>query len=98
MARFPAIRFTFAARIPLVQSGKGGQRLTKATWDLPRTLGALRKSSFSEDRIGSRSVKDEIRSNLICRLQRGTPLFPGIVGYEETVLPQVVNALLSRHN
>jgi len=72
--------------------------LTKATWDLPRTLGALRSSSFSEDRIGIRSVKDELRNNLICRLQCGTPLFPGIVGYEESVVPQMVNAILSRHN
>ena len=72
--------------------------MTKATWDLPRTLGALRNSAFSEDRIGSRSVKDELRHNLICKLQCPTPLFPGIVGYEETVVPQVVNALLSRHN
>jgi magnesium chelatase subunit I len=72
--------------------------LTKATWDLPRTLGALRNSAFSEDRIGSRSVKDELRHNLIRKLQCPTPLFPGIVGYEETVVPQVVNAILSRHN
>ncbi|MFN7996474.1 MAG: magnesium chelatase [Bryobacteraceae bacterium] len=72
--------------------------MTKATWDLPRTLGALRNSNFSEDRIGSRSVKDELRNNLICKLQRGSALFPGIVGYEESVVPQVVNAVLSRHN
>ena len=72
--------------------------MTKATWDLPRTLGALRNSSFAEDRIGVRSVKDELRANLIRKLQCPTPLFPGIVGYEETVVPQVVNAVLSRHN
>jgi len=72
--------------------------LTKATWDLPRTLGALRNSSFSEDRVGIRSVKDELRNNLICKLQCNAPLFSGIVGYEESVVPQVVNALLSRHN
>ena len=72
--------------------------MTKATWDLPRTLGALRNSAFSEDCIGDRSVKDELRHNLIRKLQCPTPLFPGIVGYEETVVPQVVNALLSRHN
>ena len=66
---------------------------------LPRTLGELRRSpQFSEERIASRSVKDEMRNNLICRLQRREPLFEGIVGYEETVAPQVVNALLSRHN
>src|ERR1035438_3478376 len=64
----------------------------------PQTLGALRESSFSEARIGDRSVKDELRNNLICRLQRGEALFPGIVGYEDTVAPQIVNAVLSRHN
>jgi magnesium chelatase subunit I len=72
--------------------------LTNATRELPRTLGALRKSAFSEDRIGSRSVKDELRANLICKIQRGEPLFPGIVGYEDSVVPQVINAVLSRHN
>ena len=45
-----------------------------------------------------RTVKDELRSNLICKIQRGDALFPGIVGYEDTVVPQVVNAVLSRHN
>jgi magnesium chelatase subunit I len=64
----------------------------------PSTLGALRESSFSEARIGGRSVKDELRNNLICKLQRGEPLFPGIVGFEDTVAPQIVNAILSRHN
>ena len=68
------------------------------TQDLPRTLGALRQSSFSQAKLGRRSVKDELRNNLICRIQRGEELFPGIVGYEDTVVPQVVNALLSRHN
>ena len=66
--------------------------------NLPRTLGELRRSRFSEERFGLRTVKDEIRENLICRLQRKEPLFPGVVGYEETVVPQVVNAVLSRHN
>jgi len=66
--------------------------------ELPRTLGELRKSVFSEERLGARSVKDELRANLICKLQRDEPLFPGIVGYEDTVVPQVVNAVLSRHN
>ena len=45
-----------------------------------------------------RSVKDELRQNLICRLQSGERLFPGIIGYEDTVVPQVINAVLSRHN
>ena len=43
-------------------------------------------------------VKDELRANLICKLQRREELFPGIVGYEDSVVPQVVNAILSRHN
>ena len=47
---------------------------------------------------GTRSVKDELRENLICKLQRGEELFPGVVGYEDTVVPQVVNAVLSKHN
>jgi magnesium chelatase subunit I len=45
-----------------------------------------------------RSVKDELRANLIERLRSGAPLFPGIVGYDDSVIPQVVNALLSKHN
>src|SRR5215204_6156953 len=68
------------------------------TKDLPRTLGELRRSRFSPERLTRRTVKDEIRDNLICRLQRKEPLFPGVVGFEETVAPQVVNAILSRHN
>src|ERR1700730_13647569 len=66
--------------------------------ELPRTLGELRVSAFPEDRLARRTVKDELRANLICKLQRREELFPGIVGYEDSVVPQVVNALLSRHN
>jgi magnesium chelatase subunit I len=72
--------------------------LPRATQELPRTLGDLRQGSFSEARLADRSVKDELRGNLICKIQRGDTLFPGILGYEETVVPQVVNAVLSRHN
>jgi magnesium chelatase subunit I len=72
--------------------------LSRATQDLPRTLGALRQSSFSEARLADRSVKDELRNNLICKIQRGETLFPGILGYDDTVVPQLVNAVLSRHN
>ncbi|HEY4358010.1 MAG TPA: sigma 54-interacting transcriptional regulator [Acidobacteriaceae bacterium] len=72
---------------------------------LPRTLGQLRNSAYTPERV-SRSVKDELRDNLIVRLREiapggkreGESLFPGIVGYDDTVVPQVVNALLSRHN
>jgi magnesium chelatase subunit I len=73
-------------------------QMSKAIRDLPRTLGALRQSAMSEDRIANRSVKDELRGNLICKLQRGETLFAGIVGYEDSVVPQMVNAILSRHN
>jgi magnesium chelatase subunit I len=72
--------------------------LSRATQESPRTLGALRQSSFSESRLAHRSVKDELRNNLICKLQRNEALFPGILGYEDTVVPQVINAILSRHN
>ena len=66
--------------------------------DLPANLGALKDSHCSEQRISGRSVKEELRQNLICKLQRGEDLFPGVVGYEDTVIPQIVNAILSRHN
>ena len=72
--------------------------MPKTIPDFPRTLGALRQSSFSEARLGNRTVKDELRANLICKIQRGEALFPGIVGYDDTVAPQMVNAVLSRHN
>src|ERR1700689_1767404 len=65
--------------------------------ELPTTLGAL-KSSFGERRLGERTVKSELRENLICKLQRGDDLFPGVVGFDDTVIPQIVNAVLSRHN
>ena len=65
-----------------------------------RTLGELRTSSFSQSRLGSRRVKDEMRDNLMTRLRQhpDEPIFPGIVGYDDTVVPQIVNAILSRHN
>src|SRR5579862_8463105 len=61
------------------------------------TLGALRKD-VDAGRVARRSVKSEIRDNLIRTLRDGVRLFPGIIGYDETVVPQVVNAILSRHN
>jgi magnesium chelatase subunit I len=66
---------------------------------LPATLGALRQSrQFSESLLVRRSVKDELRENLIARLRSKQPIFPGIVGYDDTVVPQIVNAVLSRQN
>ena len=64
---------------------------------LPSTLGALREA-VAAGRYRRRTVKDELRANLLERLRAGTPLFPGIVGYDDTVVPQVVNAVLSKHN
>lgn len=61
--------------------------------DRPTTLGALRRSGYRR-----RSVKDELRENLIARIRNGGPLFPGIVGYEDTVVPALANAILGRHN
>ncbi len=72
--------------------------MNKSTGDYPQTLGALRRSAFSENCIGNRGVKDELRSNLIRKLQCGEALFPGILGYDDSVVPQLVNAVLSRHN
>jgi magnesium chelatase subunit I len=64
----------------------------------PSTLGELRNSAWANRAHPSRSVKEEIRENLIARLREGGDLFPGVHGYDDTVIPQVVNALLSRHN
>src|SRR5687767_783335 len=61
------------------------------------TLGALRKA-VDAGRVPRRSVQQEVRDNLIAYLRAGTPLFPGIHGYGETVIPQIVNALLSQHH
>lgn len=58
-----------------------------------KTLGDLRKTNWK-----SLSVKDEMRANLIRKLQAKEPLFPGIVGYEKTVIPQIQNAILSKHD
>ncbi|HEY1203892.1 MAG: magnesium chelatase [Bryobacteraceae bacterium] len=73
--------------------------MTKLSGETPSTLGSLRQTpAFSEERLAARTVKDEVRANLICKLQKGEPLFPGILGFEDTVVPQMVNAILSRHN
>jgi magnesium chelatase subunit I len=63
----------------------------------PASLGQLR-AAVAAGRVTRRSVKDEIRENLIARLRAGAPLFPGIIGYDDTVVPQIVNAILSKHN
>ena len=58
-----------------------------------KTLGELRESGYR-----GASVKDEMRANLVRKLRAGEKLFPGIVGYDETVVPQITNAILARHN
>ena len=66
---------------------------------LPQTLGELRTSTqFPEACLKTRTVKEEMRANLIARLKSGETLFPGIIGYEDTVIPQIVNAVLSKQN
>ena len=61
--------------------------------DHPQTLRDLKASGYR-----SRPVKQELRENLVARLRTGKPLFPGILGYEETVIPQIINAVLSQHD
>jgi magnesium chelatase subunit I len=64
----------------------------------PATLGDLKQTEWVDPARHGRTVKDELRHNLICLIESGQPLFPGIVGYEDTVVPQLVNAVLARHN
>jgi magnesium chelatase subunit I len=65
--------------------------------EYPRTVGGLRRA-FEAGRPRHSTVKDELRTNLIRALRDRRPLFPGIIGYDDTVVPQVVNAVLSKHN
>ncbi len=60
---------------------------------LPNTLGALRSSGWT-----SRTVKEELRTNAIARIRSGSPLFPQVLGYEDTVLPQFEHAVLAGHD
>jgi magnesium chelatase subunit I len=61
--------------------------------DRAGTLGELKASGYS-----SRPVKDEMRANLLRKLDNDEPLFPGVLGYDESVVPQLVNAVLARQN
>jgi magnesium chelatase subunit I len=61
--------------------------------DRPKTLGQLRASGYK-----TIEVKREMRRNLLAKLRKGETLFPGIIGYDETVIPQVVNSVLSGHD
>ncbi len=68
-----------------------------AKQDGVKTLGDLRRAVES-GAVPRRNVHEEVRQNLIRKLRAGEALFPGIIGYDDTVVPQLVNALLSRHN
>lgn len=59
----------------------------------PSNLGDLRASGYK-----ARSIRDELRENLVRKLRAGETIFPGIIGYDDTVIPQIVNAILSRHD
>src|SRR5271169_5041314 len=59
----------------------------------PATVGQLIEFGYKP-----MSVKDELRKNLIRKLKAGEELFPGIIGYRDTVIPQIINGLLSRHD
>lgn len=64
-----------------------------ASHSLPSTLGELKQSGYK-----TVSVKEEMRRNLVRRLAAGEPVFPGILGYDDTVIPQVQNAILAQHD
>src|SRR3954447_10050258 len=59
----------------------------------PATLGQLKETGYQPS-----SVKDELRRNVIRKLKAGEELFPGIVGYRDSVIPQIVNGILSKHD
>ena len=63
----------------------------------PTTLGAL-EQAIAAGRVARRPVRTELRDNLLARLKSGGPIFPGVLGYDDTVVPQVVNAILARHH
>jgi magnesium chelatase subunit I len=65
----------------------------KTSSELPKTFGELKQSGYR-----SVPVKDELRANLIKKLRAGEKLFRGIIGYDETVVPQLINAILAKHN
>src|SRR6201993_4809558 len=77
---------------------------SKMAATLPATFGDLRASKQFTEAYVSRSVKDELRANLIRHLQdqasarNSDPIFPGIIGFDDTVVPQIINAILSRQN
>ena len=65
---------------------------------LPRTLGELEQTPWGAPPLRGRSVRAEIRHNLLRAVEDGRPLFPGIVGYDDTIIPEIVNALLAQQD
>ena len=63
----------------------------------PAVLGGLRRA-IDAGRLPRRTVRGELRDNLLAKLRRGETLFPGIIGYDESVVPQIANAILSGHH
>src|SRR5579864_9080404 len=59
----------------------------------PATVGQLKETGYQPC-----SVKDELRKNIIRKLKAGEELFPGIVGYRDSVIPQIINGILSKHD
>lgn len=76
--------------MPLIIQGVENIRMTDKR---AATLGELKKSGYQY-----KSIRDEIRDNLICKLKKKEPVFTGILGFDDTVLPDVERALLSRHS
>jgi magnesium chelatase subunit I len=64
----------------------------------PHTIGELKRIPDFDARSSTLPVKNEIRRNLLRAIERSETLFPGVHGYEDSVIPQIVNAVLSRHN
>src|SRR5439155_3046982 len=97
----PAVRTPTTARSDAstrattqARNGRTGPRVgSTAMTSRPATLGQLRESGWV-----SRPVKEEVRANAVARISAGEALFPGVLGYDETVLPQLENALLAGHD
>jgi magnesium chelatase subunit I len=64
----------------------------------PKNLGELHRSSWSEEKMAQRTTRQELRENLLQKMEKGEALFPGVYGYDDTVIPQITNAVLSRHH
>jgi magnesium chelatase subunit I len=64
----------------------------------PKNLGELHRSPWSEEKMAQRTTRQELRENLLQKMEKGEALFPGVYGYDDTVIPQIINAVLSRHH